>query len=133
MSGLSSLRSAESGARGSMSEHSVQMADGPERISVKHRKCCGTLFKGRLTRLTRFSVAVNHGSTFEFSTMFGAALGAKAAAEAGKSVMGIVTSGWIRDEGSGTEAVIYHRENKQADKQMDINQVQASREEMGVI
>jgi hypothetical protein len=74
-----------------MSEHKVQIADGADRISVKHRKCWGTLFNGLLTRFIRFSVAVNQGSTLEFSTMFGVARGAKAAADAGKSVMGIAS------------------------------------------
>jgi hypothetical protein len=74
-----------------MSEHKVQIADGADRISVKHRKCWGTLFNGLLTRFIRFSVAVNQGSTLEFSTIFGVARGAKAAADAGKSVMGIAS------------------------------------------
>jgi hypothetical protein len=74
-----------------MSEHKVQIADGADRISVKHRKCWGTLFNGLLTRFIRFRVAVNQGSTLEFSTRFGVARGAKAAADAGKSVMGIAS------------------------------------------
>ena len=68
------------------------MAEGDESVSVKHRKCCETLFNGRLTRFTRLSVAVNQGSTLEFRTMFGVPRGAKAAAEAGSRVMGIVTA-----------------------------------------
>ena len=100
-------------------EHKVQMADGAERISVRHRKCWGTLFSGRFTRLTRFNVAVNQGSTLEFSTMFGVARGAKAAAEAGKRVIGIVTS--FAEEGSGAEVGIYQRKD---DKQVDINHIQ---------
>lgn len=66
------------------------MADGDERVSVKHRKCCGTLFSGRFTRFILFNVAVNHGSTLVFRTTFGAARGAKAAAEAGSNTGGIV-------------------------------------------
>lgn len=88
------------------------MADEPERISVKQRKCWGTLFSGRFTRFTRFNVAVNHGSTLEFSTIFGAARGAKAAAEAGKRVMGIVMS--FGEEGSRAEVDIYKKKYNQS-------------------
>lgn len=119
MSGLESLRSSESGALGSMIEHKVQMADGPERISVKHRKCWGTLFSGRFTRLTLFSVAVNHGSTLEFSTIFGAARGAKAAAEAGKRLIGIVMSFGEEDQELKS---VYIKES--ITKQADINHIQ---------
>lgn len=66
------------------------MADGDDRVSVKHRKCCDTLFSGRLIRFTLFRVAVNHGSTLEFRTMVGADRGAKAAAEAGNNTGGIL-------------------------------------------
>lgn len=66
------------------------MAAGEARVSVKHRKCCGTLFNGLFTRFTLFSVAVNHGSTLVLRTTFGAARGAKAAADAGRSCMGMV-------------------------------------------
>ena len=76
-------------------EHSVQMADGAERVSVKHRTCCGELFRGRLTRLVRFKVAVNHGSTLVLRTTVGGDRGAKAAAEAGKRAVGIL---WARDQ-----------------------------------
>lgn len=100
-------------------EHNVQMADGAERVSVKHRKCWGTLFNGRFTRLIRFSVAVNHGSTLEFSTIFGVARGAKAAAEAGKRVIGIVTSWWGGDQELKS---VYINENTK--KQVDINHIQ---------
>lgn len=103
---------------GSMIEHKVQMADEPERISVKHRKCWGTLFNGRFTRFTRFNVAVNHGSTLEFSTIFGVARGAKAAAEAGKRVIGIVML--FDEEESGAEVDIYERKyNKSSGHQSD--------------
>lgn len=91
MRGFESFRSSASGALGSMREHSVHIADGDERVSVKHRKCCGTLFSGLLIRLILFNVAVNHGSTLVFNTMFGVARGAKAAAEAGKSTVGMIT------------------------------------------
>lgn len=50
------------------------------------------LLRGRLTRLTRFSVCVSHGSTLEpRTTLTDEALGAKAAAEAGKSWTGILS------------------------------------------
>lgn len=65
------------------------MAEGDARVSVKHRKCWGTLFKGLFTRFTLFNVAVNHGSTLVLRTTLGAARGAKAAAEAGRSCMGM--------------------------------------------
>lgn len=42
-------------------------------------------------RLIRFSVCVNHGSTFELRTTVGADRGAKAAAEAGSREIGIAT------------------------------------------
>ena len=61
------------------------MADGDESVSVKHRKCCGTLFKGLLMRFILFRVAVNHGSTLVLRTILGAERVAKAAAEAGNS------------------------------------------------
>ena len=67
------------------------MADGDERVSVRHLMCCGTLFKGRLMRLIRFSVAVSHGSTLVFRTTVGWDLGANAAAEAGSNMLGIAT------------------------------------------
>ena len=41
----------------------------------------------------RFSVCVNQGSTFVLRTMFGAARGAKAAADAGSSCIGIAVCG----------------------------------------
>lgn len=73
-------------------EHSDQMALAEERVSVRQRVCCGTLFNGRFIRLIRLSVAVNHGSTFEFRTTLQVERGAKAAAEAGNSNMvGIMT------------------------------------------
>jgi hypothetical protein len=72
-------------------EHRVQIAFGDESVSVKHLVCWVTLFKGRLTRLTRFSVAVNHGATFEVKTTFGEDRGAKAAADEGSKTVGIMT------------------------------------------
>lgn len=75
-----------------MSEHKVHRAKGDESVSVKHRLCCGTLFSGRFTLLTLFSVSVNHRSTLEFRTMFGAERGANAAAEAGSNMGGIVAA-----------------------------------------
>lgn len=65
------------------------MAAGADRVSVRHRKCWGTLFKGLFILLILFSVAVNHGSTLVFRTMLGGDRGAKAAAEAGNNVIGI--------------------------------------------
>lgn len=91
MRGFESFRSSASGALGSMTEHNVHIADGDERVSVKHLKCCGTLLSGLLIRLILFNVAVNHGSTLVFNTIFGVARGAKAAAEAGNSTVGMIT------------------------------------------
>lgn len=62
------------------------MAVEEDKVSVKHLWCCGTLLRGRLMRFIRFSVCVNHGSTFELKTTLTVfALGAKAAAEAGNN------------------------------------------------
>jgi hypothetical protein len=72
-------------------EHNVQIAFDDDSVSVRHRVCWVTLFSGRLTRLTRFKVAVNHGATFLFSTTFGDDLGAKAAADDGSKTVGIMT------------------------------------------
>ena len=69
--------------------HSVHMAEGDESVSVRHRVCCGAEFNGRFTRLVLFSVAVNQGSTLVFKTTVGGDRGAKAAAEAGNSCIGI--------------------------------------------
>lgn len=71
-------------------EQRVQMAFWDDRVSVKHRVCCVTLLRGRLTRLTLFNVTVNHGSTREFNTTFGDDLGAKAAADAGSRIVRIL-------------------------------------------
>lgn len=71
-------------------EVNVQMAFGEERVSVKHRWCCGTLLRGRLTLLMRLSVCVNHGSTLEpRTTLTEEARGAKAAADAGNNCGGM--------------------------------------------
>lgn len=88
--GFESLRSSESGALGNIIEHKVQIAEADDRVSVKHRKCWGTLFNGLLIRFIRFNVAVSHGSTLVFNTMLGVPRGAKAAAEAGNSIVGII-------------------------------------------
>lgn len=77
------------------------MAEGDERVSVKHRKCCGTLFNGRFIRFILFNVCVNHGSTLVLRTMFGADRVLKAAAEEGSSSGGIVTA--FGSSGSRTE------------------------------
>ena len=71
-------------------EHSDQIALGPERVSVRQRVCCCTLFNGRLTRFTRLSVCVNHGSTLDAKTTLTFERGAKAAAEAGSNEIGMV-------------------------------------------
>jgi hypothetical protein len=64
----------------------VQIALGDDNVSVRHLWCCGTLLRGRFMRFIRFKVCVNHGSTFELrTTLTEAALGAKAAAEAGSN------------------------------------------------
>jgi hypothetical protein len=69
----------------------VQMAFGEESVSVRHLWCWGTLLSGRLIRLMRFNVWVNHGSTLEDRTTFTEdARGAKAAADAGSSCGGIL-------------------------------------------
>lgn len=74
-------------------EVSVQRASGEDKVSVKHRWCWGTLFRGRLTRLMRFKVCVSHGSTFDPNTTFTVDdLGANAAAEAGSNCGGILRS-----------------------------------------
>lgn len=89
-----------------MSEVSVQMAVGEDNVSVKQRWCWATLLSGRFTRFTRFSVAVNHGSTLELKTTFTEeARGAKAAADAGNNCGGMDrflgwTTGPARRDGS---------------------------------
>ena len=82
------------------------MAEGEERVSVKHRKCCGTLFNGRFIRLILFNVWVNHGSTFELKTIFGADRVLKAAAEEGSSSGGIVTA--YGNSGSRKKRIEYY-------------------------
>jgi hypothetical protein len=67
------------------------MALGEDKVSVRHLVCCVTLFRGRLTRLTRFKVAVSHGSILVFNTTFGEDRGAKAAADDGSRTVGITT------------------------------------------
>ena len=71
-------------------ELSDQMALEPERVSVRHRMCCWTLLRGRLTRLMRFRVCVSQGSTFVLRTTLTVDRGAKAAAEAGNNEIGIM-------------------------------------------
>ena len=71
-------------------ELSDQIAFFPDRVSVRHRVCCCTLFNGRFTLLTRFKVCVNQGSAFEFKTTLTVERGAKAAAEAGSSWIGMM-------------------------------------------
>jgi len=72
-----------------MIEQRVHMAEGDDKVSVRQRKCCGTLFNGRLIRFILFRVAVNHGSTFVFRTTFGGDRGANAAADAGNNIVGM--------------------------------------------
>jgi hypothetical protein len=67
-----------------------QMAFLPDSVSVRHRICCCTLLRGRLTRFIRLRVWVNHGSTLELRTTLTFALGAKAAADAGNNWIGIM-------------------------------------------
>ena len=75
-----------------MREVRFQMAVGNDNVSVKHRWCWATLLSGRFTRLTRFSVTVNHGSTLELkTTLTDDARGAKAAADAGSNCGGMDT------------------------------------------
>lgn len=73
------------------------MAFWDDNVSVKQRVCWVTLFRGRLTRLTRLRVAVSHGATFLFKTTLGEDRGAKAAAEDGSRTVGIMTLGEKRD------------------------------------
>jgi hypothetical protein len=73
-----------------MIEQRVQMAFVEDSVSVKHRVCWVTLFNGRLTRFTLFNVAVNQGSTLAARTTLGDDLGAKAAADAGSRILGIM-------------------------------------------
>src|SRR3569833_750396 len=89
--GLASFLRSASGALASISDVRVQMALGEESVSVRHLWCCGTLLRGLLIRLMRFSVCVSHGSTLEPSTSLTEdARGAKAAADAGSSCGGIL-------------------------------------------
>lgn len=74
-------------------EHNDQMAFGEESVSVKHFVCCGTLLSGRLILLILLRVAVSHGSTLVLSTTLHVDRGAKAAAEAGNNIVGIMN--WI--------------------------------------
>lgn len=85
------------------------MAFGEDSVSVRHRVCWVTLFRGRLTRLTRLSVAVSHGATFLFNTTFGEDRGAKAAAEDGSKTVGIMTlalceKGYVRRVGKNVKS-----------------------------
>ena len=89
MSGLESFRSSEPGALGNVIEHNVHIADGDDRVSVRHLKCCGTLFNGLLIRLILFNVAVSQGSTLVLRTTFGCERGANAAADAGSKIVGM--------------------------------------------
>lgn len=90
-SGFESVRNSASGALETMTEHRDQMAFVEESVSVRHLVCCGTLLRGRLILLILFRVAVNHGSTLELSTTLHVDRGAKAAAEAGNNIVGIMS------------------------------------------
>src|SRR6478609_8464176 len=101
---LASRLKPDSGVLGSISDVKVQMAFGDERVSVRHRWCCSTELRGRLTLLIRFRVCVSHGSTFEpKATSTDEARGANAAADAGRSCTGmilrqmVVEAGWMLD------------------------------------
>ena len=72
-------------------EHKDQMALDDERVSVRHLVCWGTLFNGRLVLLILLRVAVNQGSTFVLRATLQIDRGAKAAAEAGNNIVGIMT------------------------------------------
>jgi hypothetical protein len=72
------------------------MAFGEDNVSVRQRVCCGTLLRGRFIRFILLSVAVNQGSTLELNTMLHVDLWAKAAAEAGNSIVGIMNTGCFR-------------------------------------
>lgn len=67
------------------------MAFVDDKVSVRHLVCCPTLFRGLLTRLIRFRVAVSHGSIRD-STTVGEDRGAKAAADDGSKTVGIMSS-----------------------------------------
>jgi hypothetical protein len=73
-----------------MMEHNDHIAFGDDRVSVRHRVCWGTLFNGRLILLILLRVAVSQGSTLVLRTTLHVDLGAKAAAEAGNSFIGIM-------------------------------------------
>ena len=69
-----------------MIDVNVHIAFADDSVSVKHLWCCATLLRGRFILFILFRVCVNHGSTFDpRTTLTEAALGAKAAAEAGSS------------------------------------------------
>jgi hypothetical protein len=76
-----------------MMELSDQMAFFPDKSSVRHLVCCWTLFNGRFTLLTRFRVCVNQASALDCKTTLTVERGAKAAAEAGSSWIGMVMVG----------------------------------------
>lgn len=96
------------------------MAFVEERVSVRHLVCCDTLFKGRLTRLTRFKVAVSQGSIREFNTTLGDDRGAKAAADEGSRTVGIMIQCGVismirrprRDEESKNKSQFVNSEHK---------------------
>ena len=67
------------------------MAFGDDSVSVRHFVCWSTLLSGRFIRFILLSVAVNQGSTLLFRTTLHVDLVAKAAADAGNSIVGIMT------------------------------------------
>ncbi len=90
---VGSFLSSDSGALESIREERVHIAFGEDRVSVRHLWCWGALLRGRLTRLIRFSVCVNHGSTLDPGRRSRRMpLVTKAAAEAGSSWTGMMMS-----------------------------------------
>lgn len=73
-----------------MTEHRDHMALGEDSVSVRHLVCWGTLFNGRLILLILFKVAVNQGSTLLLRTTLTVPRAAKACAEAGSNMAGIM-------------------------------------------
>ena len=71
-------------------EHKVHNAEGAAKVSVRHFVCWAGLLSVLFIRLMRLKVWVNQGSAFEPKTMFGLPRVAKAFADAGNSVTGMI-------------------------------------------
>lgn len=65
------------------------MALAEDNISLRYFWCWGTLFSARLVLLMRLKTRVSQGWTLSMTTVTKDALGAKAAAEAGRMRTGI--------------------------------------------